>query len=75
MTSQQCRAARGYLGWSQPKLAYHAKVSQSTIRNLEKNYRGKPPSTTQLDKIALAFSKAGVLMMYGGVIPAEKQYR
>lgn len=35
MTAGQCRAARGYLGWSQTDLAEHAKVSRAMIADFE----------------------------------------
>lgn len=35
LTPQQCRAARGLLGWTQEKLAEQAGVSRSTIRGFE----------------------------------------
>ncbi|MEP5623114.1 MAG: helix-turn-helix domain-containing protein [Hyphomicrobiales bacterium] len=36
MSVEQCRGARGMLGWSQAKLADHANVSLSTVRDFEK---------------------------------------
>jgi DNA-binding transcriptional regulator YiaG len=36
MTPEQCRAARGWLDWSQAHLATAANVSFSTVRDFEK---------------------------------------
>lgn len=39
MTPEQCRAARGWLDWSQADLASAARVSLSTVRDFEKGRR------------------------------------
>ena len=39
ITPEQCRAARGWLDWSQEELAGRANVSLSTIRDFEKGRR------------------------------------
>ena len=39
MTPEQCRAARGWLDWSQEDLAQSANVSLSTVRDFEKGRR------------------------------------
>ena len=39
ITPEQCRAARGWLDWSQEELARRANVSLSTIRDFEKGRR------------------------------------
>lgn len=39
MTPEQCRAARGWLDWSQEQLASGANVSLSTVRDFEKGRR------------------------------------
>ena len=39
MTPEQCRAARGWLDWSQEELAERANVSLSTVRDFEKSRR------------------------------------
>jgi len=39
MTPEQCRAARGWLEWSQDDLAAAANVSLSTVRDFEKGRR------------------------------------
>lgn len=39
MSPEQCRAARGWLDWSQSDLATAASVSLSTVRDFEKGRR------------------------------------
>jgi len=39
MTPEQCRAARGWLDWSQTDLANAASVSLSTVRDFERGRR------------------------------------
>jgi DNA-binding transcriptional regulator YiaG len=39
MSPEQCRAARGWLDWSQTDLATAAHVSLSTVRDFEKGRR------------------------------------
>ncbi|MGL4198806.1 MAG: transcriptional regulator [Allorhizobium sp.] len=53
-----CRAARGYLGWTQEDLATHSLVSRSTIRDFEGQRHGMHRSTEA--QLRLAFEKAGL---------------
>jgi DNA-binding XRE family transcriptional regulator len=53
-----CRAARGYLGWTQEDLAGHSQVSRSTIRDFEGQRHGLHRSTEA--QLRLAFEKAGL---------------
>ena len=53
-----CRAARGYLGWTQEQLAMHANVSAVTIRNFETG--ATAPHRATLGMIQAAFESAGV---------------
>lgn len=67
MTPAQCRAARGYLKWSQPMLGDMANVAYRCVQHFE---CGKNVSKATLGRIQQAFSKAGVIFMFGGIIPA-----
>jgi transcriptional regulator with XRE-family HTH domain len=58
ITSEQCRAARGLLDWSQQELADNAAVGIVTVRQLEADVHA--PRRSTLNVIRLAFEKAGV---------------
>jgi transcriptional regulator with XRE-family HTH domain len=58
ITSSQCRAARGLLGWNQEDLATRAGVSQVTVHQLEAGVT--QPRRATLDVIRRAFENAGV---------------
>jgi len=55
---EQCRAARGLLGWSQQELADRARVGVVTVHQLEAG-TGQPRHAT-LEVIRRAFEAAGV---------------
>ena len=58
MDQAQCRAARGWLDWSQQDLASAAGVSLSTVRDFEKGRRAPIPAT--LAAMIAALEKAGM---------------
>jgi transcriptional regulator with XRE-family HTH domain len=58
ITSAQCRAARGLLGWSQQKLAAEAGVGLVTVHQLEAGT--SQPRRATLEVIRRAFETAGV---------------
>ena len=58
ITSEQCRAARGLLAWSQQELAQKARVGVVTVHQLEAGI-GQPRQAT-LEVIRRAFEVAGV---------------
>lgn len=58
---EQCRAARGWLDWSQDDLAKEAKVSLSTVRDFEKGKR--TPIANNLDALKRAIEAAGVQLV------------
>jgi len=58
ITPEQCRAARGLMGWSQNELANRARVGIVTVHQLEAA-SGQPRPAT-LDVIRRAFEAAGV---------------
>jgi predicted transcriptional regulator len=61
LTPQQCRAARGWLGWSQTELALQSQVSISTIRDFEANKR--KPIYNNLQSVAEALMRCGVTFL------------
>lgn len=58
ISSEQSRAARGWLNWSQSELARRANVSMSTVCDFEKDRR--IPSRKSMLAIRTAFEDAGV---------------
>jgi transcriptional regulator with XRE-family HTH domain len=58
MTPEQCRAARGLLGWSQRELSSNARVGLVTVRHFETSAHA--PRLATLDAIRRAFESAGV---------------
>jgi transcriptional regulator with XRE-family HTH domain len=58
ITSAQCRAARGLLGWSQRILADHARVGLMTVHQFEAGTN--IPRRATLTVIRGAFESAGV---------------
>jgi transcriptional regulator with XRE-family HTH domain len=58
MNSQQCRAARGFLQWSQRQLAHVSGVGLSTVAEFEIDKRG--PRDDNLTAIRRALEDAGV---------------
>ena len=58
IASEQCRAARGLLAWSQQALAEKARVGVVTVHQLEAGI-GQPRQAT-LEVIRRAFEAAGV---------------
>ncbi len=64
-TTEQIRAARALIGWSQGELAEQAGLSQTGIARIE-NGTNQPNSQT-LEKITDAFEKEGIVFILGGV--------
>ena len=56
-TPEQCRAARGLLGWSQSQLADRANVSRTTIANFE---AGRPLATNNHIALTTVLLNEGV---------------
>jgi transcriptional regulator with XRE-family HTH domain len=57
LTPGQCRAARGWFGWSQQELATRARVGLSTVKLLESGGNLIPAT---LEAIERAIREAGV---------------
>jgi transcriptional regulator with XRE-family HTH domain len=62
MSPEQCRAARGWLGWTQQELARRAGVGLSTVRDFEKGER--KPIANNLAAIRRAIESAGVELRF-----------
>lgn len=63
LTPEQCRAARGWLNWTQEELAQKANVSLSTVRDFEKERR--VPIANNLDAIQRVLEEGGVKLLSG----------
>ncbi len=61
LTPALCRAARGFLDWTQSDLADQSGVSRSTIRDYEGDRHGVHRATEA--QLRLAFERAGILFV------------
>jgi transcriptional regulator with XRE-family HTH domain len=62
LTPAQCRAARGWLNWTQRDLSARARVSLSTIKDFESGKR--EPMVNNLDALRRAIDAAGVQLVF-----------
>ncbi len=62
MTPEQCRAARGWLDWSQADLANAAHVSLSTVRDYEKGRRVPIANNLAAMRAALEAMRLGFVL-------------
>ena len=62
LSPEQCRAARGWLGWSQEELAKHARISQSTLKDFEGGKR--VPMRNNLEALCSALNAAGISLLH-----------
>ncbi|MBK19714.1 MAG: transcriptional regulator [Rhodospirillaceae bacterium] len=62
MSPNQCRAARGLLKWTQPRLASESGVGLSTINRYENETR--PPRKTAIQRLQTALEGAGVEFLF-----------
>jgi transcriptional regulator with XRE-family HTH domain len=62
LSPEQSRAARGWLDWSQQRLAQAAGVSESTVRDFEKGRR--QPIAANLQVMAKALDVAGIELLF-----------
>ena len=58
ISPEQCRAARGLLGWSQADLSRASETATKTIADFERGAR--EPYARTLDDVRAAFEQAGV---------------
>jgi transcriptional regulator with XRE-family HTH domain len=64
ITAGQIRAARALIGWKQTDLAKASKVSEISIKNIERGVTD--PRYRTLEAIQAAFEKAGVVFLEPG---------
>lgn len=62
MSPEQCRAARGWLDWTQAELAHKAGVGLSTVRDFERGER--KPIPNNLAAIRAAVEAAGIRLLF-----------
>jgi Predicted transcriptional regulators len=67
LTPGQCRAARGFLDWTQDELAERAGLSRSTIRDFEKGRHDLQPGSAQ--QVVRTLEDAGIVL-----IPASAEH-
>ena len=60
LTPGQCRAARGFLDWTQDKLAERSGLSRSTVRDFEKGRHELHQASEQ--QIIRTLEDAGILL-------------
>ena len=66
LTPAHCRAARGFLDWTQSELADRAGVSRSTIRDYEGNRHDIHRATEA--QLRLAFEEGGLVFVEAGAL-------
>jgi|GraSoiStandDraft_40_1057318.scaffolds.fasta_scaffold1486388_1 transcriptional regulator with XRE-family HTH domain len=66
ITAGQIRAARALIGWKQTDLAKASKISEISIKNIERGVTD--PRYRTLEAIQIAFEKAGVVFLEPGDI-------
>lgn len=62
LSPEQCRAARGWLGWSQEELSRRARIGQSTLKDFEGGKR--VPMRNNLEALRSALEAAGVGLLF-----------
>lgn len=62
MTPEQCRAARGWLGWTQAELSTNARVGLSTVKDFESGNR--VPIANNLTAMRRAFEEYGIELLF-----------
>jgi DNA-binding XRE family transcriptional regulator len=65
MSPEQCRAARGWLGWSQQRLAIAAEVPRSIVTEFEKGRR--TPIGSTLIALREALETEGIIFIPNGI--------
>ena len=66
LSPEQCRAARGWLGWSQDELSKRAKIGQSTLKDFEGGKRTLMRNNLEALRSALVAAGVGLLFDESG---------
>ena len=67
ISKEQCRAARGWLDWSQGDLAAQAAVNRKTVADFERGV--SVPHDRTLRDLRMALEKGGVAFIHEGNKP------
>ena len=62
LSPEQCRAARGWLGWSREELSRRARIGQSTLKDFESGKRA--PMRNNLEALRSALEAAGIGLLF-----------
>ncbi len=62
LSPEQCRAARGWLGWSQDELSKRARIGLSTLKDFESGKR--TPIRNNLEAIQHTIEAAGLRLAF-----------
>ena len=62
LSSEQCRAARAWLGWSQENLSKRASVGLSTLKDFENGKR--TPMRNNLEAMRRVLEGAGIGLLF-----------
>lgn len=62
LSPEQCRASRGWLGWSQEELSKRARIGQSTLKDFENGKR--TPMRNNLEALRSALEAAGIGLLF-----------
>lgn len=63
LSPEQCRAARGWLGWSQEDLSKRANVGLSTLKDFESGKRS--PMRNNVEAMRRVLEDAGIGLLFG----------
>jgi ribosome-binding protein aMBF1 (putative translation factor) len=67
MTPEQCRAARGWLNWSEEDLAVAAAISTLTVRAFEAGRRDPTRSNLETMRVVLEIAGIGFVFQNDGI--------
>ena len=62
LSPEQCRAARGWLGWSQEELSKRARIGHSTLKDFESGKR--VPMRNNLEALRSTLEAVGIKLLF-----------